>query len=330
MPKTVRFHESGGPEVLRIEDLPERHPGRGEVRLKVQAAGLNRAESMFYHGQYLETAQLPARIGYEASGIVDEIGEGVDRSWLGKQAATVPAFAMNNYGVLGEEAIVPAAALGAYPAALSPIEGAAIWMQYLTAFGALIEMGRLAKGEAVVITAASSSVGLAAIQIAKAEGAISIAATRTRGKQSELLRLGADHVVVTDEEDLPARVMEITGGKGARIAFDPVAGPGLQALAAAASYHGIIFEYGALSPEPTPFPLFEVLGKRLTIRGYVLHEITSVPERLGAATKYVYDRLEDGRFHPKIAKTFPFAQTVEAYRYLESNAQVGKVVITFP
>jgi NADPH:quinone reductase-like Zn-dependent oxidoreductase len=330
MPKIVRFHEIGGPEVLKIEDVPSKAPGKGEVRLKVQAIGLNRAESMFFHGQYLEQPQLPARLGYEAAGVVEAVGPGVDKSWLGKQVATIPAFSMNAYGVLGEEAISPVAALGEYPARLSPTEGAAIWMQYLTAYGALIEFGGLKKNDFVLITAASSSVGIAAIEIARAEGAITIATTRTGSKRKEISELGADHVIATQEEDLVARVKEITAGKGARLIFDPVAGPLLETLAEAAAPHGIIFEYGALSGQPTPFPLFAALSKWLTIRGYTLMEITSVPEKLAVAKKYVYDRLQDGRLRPRLAKTFSFSQTVDAYKYLESNAQVGKIVITVP
>ncbi|MGA7080250.1 MAG: zinc-dependent alcohol dehydrogenase family protein [Terriglobales bacterium] len=330
MPKIVRFHQTGGPEVLKIEDLPSQEPGKGEVRIKVQAIGLNRAESMFFHGQYLEEPQLPARLGYEAAGVVEAVGQGVDKSWLGKHVATVPAFSMNNYGVLGEEAISPVAALGEYPAKLSPTEGAAIWMQYLTAYGALIEFGKLKKGDFVLITAASSSVGIAAIEIARAEGAIVIATTRTGSKRKEILNIGANHVIATQEENLAERVKEITGGKGVRIIFDPIAGPLLEALAEAAAPHGIIFEYGALSGQPTPFPLFAALSKWLTIRGYTLMEITSAPEKLAAAKKYAYDRLQDGRFRPRVAKIFSFSQTVDAYKYLESNAQVGKIVITVP
>jgi NADPH:quinone reductase-like Zn-dependent oxidoreductase len=145
-----------------------------------------------------------------------------------------------------------------------------------------------------------------------------------------VLSLGADHVIATEEEDMVTRVMEITGGKGARVIFDPVAGPLLEKLAEATAPGGIVFQYGWLSMEPTPFPLFAALTKGLSIRGYTLFEITRNPEKLPAAKKYIYDRLADGRFHPKVARTFPFAQTVEAYKYLESNAQVGKVVITVP
>jgi NADPH:quinone reductase-like Zn-dependent oxidoreductase len=326
--KIVRFHELGGPEVLKIEEETPKQPGKGEVRLRVQAVGLNRAEAMFFRGQYVEQPTLPGGLGYEAAGVVEAVGSDVDKNWVGKLVAIIPSFSMNSYTMLGEEVIAPAAALGEYPAKLSAVEGAAIWMQYLTAYGALVPIAHLTKGDFVVITAASSSVGIAATEIARAEGAISIATTRKSNKKAELLSLGANHVIATEEEDIVARVKEITGGKGARVIFDPVAGPFLEKLAETAAPGGIIFEYGLLSLQPTPFPLLTALGKGLSIRGYSLMEITRNPEKLVTAKKYVYDRLADGRFHPKIAKVFPLAQTVQAYNYLESNTQLGKIVIT--
>jgi len=330
MPKIVRFHQIGGPENLKLEDAPSAQPGQGEVKLRVHAAGLNRGESMYFHGMYIEQPQLPSRIGYEVAGVVEAVGEGVDKSWVGKNVATVPGYSLNRYGGLGEEAIVPANVLGEYPAKLSAIEAAAIWMQYLTAYGALVPAGGVKSGDFVSIPAASSSVGLAAIQIVKTEGATAIAVTRTGKKRAELLALGADHVIATEEEDYVARVAEITGGKGVRLTFDPVAGPFLEKLAAAASVGGIIFEYGALSTDPTPFPLFPALTKSLSIRGYILLELVRDAAAFQKAKKYIFDRLADGRFVPKIAKTFPLAETVQAYQYLESNQQVGKIVITVP
>lgn len=328
MPKAIRFHKLGGPENLVLEELPSRQPGEGEALLRVEAVGLNRAESMFYHGHYAEQAALPSRIGYEAAGVVEAVGPGVDSAWVGKKVATIPGYSMSKYGVLGEEAVVPASSLAEYPARLSATEAAAIWMQYLTAYGALVTFGHVRSGDFAILTAASSSVGLAAIQIVKAEGAIAIATTRKSNKRAELSSLGADYVIATDEEDLAGRVSDITGGKGARIVFDPIAGPIVEQLAAAAAPGGIIFEYGWLSMQPTPFPLFAALGKGLSMRGYSLMELRRDPALINPARQYVYDRLQDGRFHPKIAKTFPLADSVEAYRYLESNAQVGKVVIT--
>jgi NADPH:quinone reductase-like Zn-dependent oxidoreductase len=330
MARIVRFHQLGGPENLKIEEAHLRPLNKGEVKMRVQAVGLNRAESMFYHGMYLEEPKLPAGLGYEAAGVITKVGPGVDPDWTGKTAATIPAFSMNEYGMLGDEVIAPVHALGEYPPNLTPVEGAAIWMQYLTAYGALVELGHVAAGDFVVITAASSSVGLAAIQMVNEIGGISIATTRSSGKRDELIELGARHVIATDEEDLAAKVNEITAGRGARVIFDPVGGPFVDKLAEAAAYGGTIFEYGWLSLQPTPFPLLPALGKALTLRGYTLWEITKNPDLLEVAKEYVYARLADGRFVPKVAKTFQFAQTVEAYKYLESNQQVGKVVITVP
>ena len=326
--KIVRFHRTGGPEVLQLDELPLPEPAAGEVRLRVKAIGLNRAEVMFRLGKYLVQPELPSKIGYEASGIVEAVGPDVDRSWIGKTVSTVPNFLASAYGVYGEVAIVPVYAIAIYPDKLSYEEGTSIWMQYLTAYGALVHQGHLAKGDFVLITAASSSVGIAAIEIAKAQGAISIATTRTSRKKAELLALGAGHVIATEEEDLVARVNEITTGKGARIVFDPIAGKGLEALAAAAAASGIIFEYGALAAGPTPFPLFTVLSKHLTIKGYTLFEVVSDPAAFPVARQYVFDHLASGDFKPRVDKTFPLAKIVEAHRYMESNAQIGKIVVT--
>jgi len=328
MPKIVRFHATGDADVLKIEDIPLTEPGDGEVRLKVEAIGLNRAEVMYRRGQYLETPELPSRLGYEAAGTIDAVGPGVSGLQVGERVSTIPSFSMGKYGVYGESAIVPAYAAAPYPDNLTPVEGAAIWMQYLTAFGALIEYGQTNAQDIVLITAASSSVGLAAIQITKTAGASAIATTRGADKKPFLLDAGADHVIVTDEEDLAERVMEITSGTGARILFDPVAGPFLEMLAAAAAPGATIFEYGALAPAPTPFPLFTALAKGLTVRGYTLFEIVRDAEKLARGKQYIHDALQSGKLKPVIDRTFTLDAIVEAHRYMESNRQKGKIVVT--
>ena len=328
MPKIVRFHETGGPEVLKIEDMPLAQPGEGEVRLNVEAIGLNRAEVMFRQGQYLDVPECPSRLGYEAAGIVDAVGPGASDIHVGDRVSTIPAFSMGQHGVYGESAIVPSYAVAGYPDNLSPTEGAAIWMQYLTAFGAFIELGQLRKDDAVLITAASSSVGLAALQIAKAAGALSIATTRGADKKQFLLDAGADHVIMTEKEDLAEAVMTITSGKGASIIFDAVAGPLLEKLADAAASSAIIFEYGALSSAPTIFPLFSSLKKGLTVRGYTLFEIVKDAEKLARGKQYVYDSLQSGALKPIIDRTFPLDAIAEAHQYMESNQQKGKIVVT--
>jgi NADPH:quinone reductase-like Zn-dependent oxidoreductase len=328
MARVVRFHQVGGPEVLRVEEVEVPLPGKGEVQIRIKALGLNRAESMFRRGQYLEKPRLPARLGYEAAGTVAAVGPGVQGFEVGDAVSTIPSFSLNDYGLYGDLANAPAHAVTHHPAPLSWAEAAAVWMQYLTAYGALIDIGKLTKGDTILIPAASSSVGLAAIQIANRVGAVPVALTRGQSKRQTLLGVGAAHVIVTDEQDLVKEVLGITGSKGARIVFDPVGGPTFAKLVQATALLGILFLYGALSPEPTPLPLFDVLGKWVTIRGYVLMEITSDPERLERAKKFVNDGLAAGSFKPLIAKTFPLDQIVEAHRYLESNQQIGKIVVT--
>jgi NADPH:quinone reductase len=326
MPKAVRFNQLGGPEILHFEDLPKRQPGPGEVLLKVEAVGLNRAESVYYHGFYFEKPSLPSGLGYEALGKVIAVGPDVDPALIGKRFGTIPGFSMNQYPVLAEEAVVPASVLAAVPESFSVVEGAAVWMQYCTAYGALVPFGKVAAGDFVIITAASSSVGLAAIQIVKAQGGTSIATTRTSAKKDQLIALGADRVIVTEEEDLVAQVKSITGGSGARIVFDPVGGDYINTLAQATANGGVIFLYGGLSGKPTPFPL-AAFGRRIAMFGYTFGELRGTPE-WETMKKYIYHHLADGSFKPEIARTFPFDQTVEAYKYLESNEQIGKIVIT--
>jgi NADPH:quinone reductase-like Zn-dependent oxidoreductase len=328
MPKIVRFHATGDAEVLKVEDLPLTEPGNGEVRLKVEAIGLNRAEVMYRRGQYLEAPDLPSRIGYEAAGTIDAVGPDVSGLQVGDRVSTIPSFSMRQYGVYGERAIVPAYAVASYPDNLTAVEGASIWMQYLTAFGALVEYGRVNAEDTVLITAASSSVGLAAIQITRTAGALAIATTRGADKKQFLLDAGADHVIVTDEENPAERVMALTSAIGASVVFDPVAGPMLERLAAAAAPGATIFEYGALASAPTPFPLFTALSKGLTIRGYTLFEIVKDTEKLARGKQYIRDGLQSGKLKPVIDRTFSLDAIVEAHRYMESNRQRGKIVVT--
>ena len=328
MPKIVRFYQTGPAEVLQIEDLPQQQPKENEVRLKIQAIGLNRAEIMFRTGAYLETPVFPARLGLEAAGIVGAVGAGVTGIRVGERVGTVPSFSMSSHGVYGEEAIVPAHAVARYPANLSPVEGASIWTQYLTVWGALVYHGKVRSGQSVLITAASSSVGLAAIEIASLIGARPIAVTRTSAKKQALLDLGAAHVIASDEEELPATVGKYSDGKGAELIFDPVAGPFLETLAQCAAPGAQIIEYGWLSGAATPFPLFPAFQKALTVRGYTLYEFVHDPVLRPQAEEFVYEHLAQGRLRPRIDRTFPLSQVIEAHRHLESNQQIGKVVVS--
>ena len=327
MNKVVRIHRHGGPEELRFENLGVDEPGQGEVRLKIEAIGLNRSEAAFRAGEYPVTPKFPTLIGYEGVGVIEAEGPGVEGFAIGERVCVLPNFRLGEYGIYAERAIVPARSLLRPPPGLSEVEAASIWMQYFTAL-AIIEIARAAIGDFVLIRAASSSVGLAAIQLANWAGAVPIAATRTSAKAQALQQQGAKHVIPTDEADLVAEVERITAGKGARIIFDPVGGPDIEKLALAAAEEGIIFIYGGLSGKPTPYPHWPAALKSLSIRGWVASSIWNRPERFVRNRDLILRGLAAGHLRPVIAKTFPFSQIVAAHRYLESNQQIGKIVVT--
>lgn len=327
MVRVIRFHEHGGPEVLRIESIEVPPPGREAVQIRVKALGLNRADALLRSGIYIETPALPAGLGLEAAGIVEAVGEDVVGFAPGDAVSVVPPLSMVRWPAYGELVTFPAGLVVKHPPSLSWEAAAAVWMQYLTAYGALIDIANLRREDFVVITAASSSVGLAAIQIANLIGATPIAVTRTSGKKQALRDYGAAHVIASAEEDLETRLRDIAGPDSIRVVFDPIGGPIFEPLTAAMSRGGILIEYGGLSSEPTPFPLFTVLSKTLTFRGYLVHEIVGDTARLEPAKAFILEGLRVGTLSPVIAKTFEFEQIVAAHRFLESNEQFGKIVV---
>ena len=328
MAKVVRIHTLGGPEVLQIEDADVGEPGPGEVRIRVEAVGLNRAEAMYRAGRYPVKPQLPSLIGYEGVGTIEALGAGVEGFAIGERVCVLQMIQQGQYGIWAEQAIVPARILLPAPPGLTPAEAASIWMQYFTAY-ALIEVAEIGIGDGVIIRAASSSVGIAAIQLANWAGSVSIACTRSHAKAAALREQGAAHVVATEEEDLVARVMEITGGKGARTAFDPVGGPYVDTLAQALAPRGILFIYGGLSEQPTPYPHWPCAMKGLSMRGWVASEIWNHPHRYKAAQEKILAGLAGGQLKPVIARTFAgLGELRAANEFLESNQQVGKVVVT--
>jgi NADPH:quinone reductase-like Zn-dependent oxidoreductase len=328
MSRTIQFAKAGGPEVLEFVEQEVRAPGPNEVRINVKAIGINRAEAMWRTDIYIEPVKFPAGLGYEAAGVVDAVGPGVSGIEVGDDVSVIPSFSMNQYSTYGEVIIAPDYAVVKHPKTLSYSDAASVWMMFVTAYGALIEDAKVTKGDFVIIPAASSSVGLAAIQIANYAGATTIALTRTSEKRGQLLEAGAAHVIATEESDLVQEVMRITGGKGARVAFDPVGGPTFAKLIAALSFGGIAFIYGALSSEVTPLPILDMIGKVATVKAHNIWLTSGDESRRKAAVEFVLKGLESGALKPVIDRTFKFDDIVEVHRYLEKNGQFGKIVVT--
>jgi len=325
--KRVRFHELGGPEVLRLEEDEDAPPTTGEVLLEIQAIGLNRGEAAFRGGHYLVKPALPSLIGAEATGRIKALGDDVSGWEVGDQVAVLPLFPPGRYGVYATEAVVPASALVRIPDGMDPAVSAAVWVAFLTAWGALVDTAQLRAGQHVILTAASSSVGVAALQIARDVGARPVAVTRKLSKAKALFDFGAEHVVATESDDIVEASRKITDGKGAPLIFDAVAGPFAETLMSCLAEHGTLMIYGGLSNQPTVFPRHLAIRGNLGMRGYSFVEMLGHPHRREAGMQYIAERLADGRFKMPIARTFRLEEIVEAHRFLESNEQVGKVVM---
>jgi NADPH:quinone reductase-like Zn-dependent oxidoreductase len=328
MSRTIRFAKAGGPEVLEFIEMEVPAPGPREVRIHVKAIGINRADSMWRGDKYVESPIFPAGLGYDAAGIVDAVGKDVTDFKVGDAISTIPAFSLNKYSTYGEIILAPDHAVVKHPESLSFVEAASVWMMFITAYGALVSDAQVKAGDFVVIPAASSSVGLAAIQIANCAGATPIALTRTSERKQRLHQAGAPHVIATREQDMVAEVMRITGGEGARIAFDPVGGPDFLKLTAALTFQGIAYIYGTLSADDTSIPVLETIRKMVAVKEYSVRLATGDAERRTAAVEYVTKGLASGALKPIIDRTFTFEEMVKVHRYLENGDQFGKIVVS--
>ena len=329
MAKVVQFHEKGGPEVLQIKEVALSPVAKNDVRFRVHAIGLNRAESMYRKGAYLQDYTWPSRIGYEASGVVEAVGRNVAGFAPGDAVSVVPGSVnMASYGTYGEVADIPANHLTLNPDWLLHTDAAAAWIQYVTAYVGIVEIAKLKAGETVMINAPSSSIGIAAIQVANMVGARPVAITTSPEKSNVLLGLGAVAVFSPTDVELPTKIGHLSGGFGARVIFDAVGGPGAALLQTAASVGAVHVIYGSLSDKNTEMSATTVYAKRLTIRGFQLFEATDDLSRRQAAIDFILSGLKSGALKPVIAKMFPLARIVESHRYLESNQQIGKIVVT--
>jgi NADPH:quinone reductase-like Zn-dependent oxidoreductase len=297
---SVLFHETGGPDVLTVEETVLPAPGPDEVLVRVEALGLNRAEAMLRSGVYFYRPTLPgSRNGYEAAGEVTAVGAEVTAFAPGDLVLSAANFHLSTHGVYGDHVLLPQSALVPRPAGVDAVTAAAVWLTYTTAYGALVERGRLTAGHRVLITGASSGVGTAAIQVARRAGAVPIATTRTETRR-------------------------LTGGRGADIVLDAIGGPYLRELGAAAAEDALLISYGWLSERPTELPM----RWPLTVHGYSNLSLTGTPEGRDRAVHYLASGLADGTLRPVIGEVFDgLDRMADAHRLMESNTHTGKIVV---
>jgi NADPH:quinone reductase len=325
MSRVVIFDEFGGPDVLRVVDEPMPEPAAGEIRVRLEAIGVNRLDALVRSGDAPRPIGLPhARLGVEGTGVVDALGAGVENLEVGAPVIITAVPEMDVNGTYADYTLVEAERVVPRPADVDPVRAAALWVAYSTAYGGMIEKAGVRPADRVLVTAASSGVGLAAVQIANQIGAIPIGVTRTAAKRDAILAAGVAAVIVTEEEDLLARVGELTGGDGVDVIVDSVMGPGLADLAKAARYNGTLVSVGWLDPRPAPFPV----SPPLTIHRYMSFEHTLDPTVVPRIAAFLAAGLRSGVLAPRVDRVFTLDEVADAHRRLEENAHVGKLVMT--
>lgn len=328
MARVVVYDQFGGPDVLHLIDVPIPDPGPGEVRVRIEAFAVNPLDLMMRAGEAPgpDPIHLPgARLGVEATGIVDAVGEGVTRVQPGAPViiAAIPDAPVN--GSYAEYVVIPADRVIARPAGLDVPEAAAIWVAFSTAYGALVETAAMRPGDHVLITAASGSVGRAAIQVANHLGAIPIAVTRHRSKEAALIAAGAAAVITRDRDDLVETARHHTDGTGVGIVLDLVGGPGQIDLRRAARPDAALIAAGFLASRPG-----DPYGGPASFEPYAsfVHVLDDTVVRRMAAFLEAGVRL--GSLRPAVAEVFTMDAVAEAHRQVESGAHAGKVVVTTP
>lgn len=327
--KAVRFDGSGGPEVIRIDEVPEPAPGRGEVLVRVRAAALNRADLLQRRGLYAPPAGTrPDVPGLELAGEVVRAGDGVEGLRPGDRVMAIASGEAQ-----AELAVVPARMLLPVPAALSLEEAAALPEAGLTAHDALFTLGGLRPGWPVLVHAAGSGVGTVAVQLVRAAGATSIGTSRTQDKLDRARALGLDHALVV-ERDAPRfadEVRRLTGGEGARIVLDLVGAAYAREDLAALAYRGTVVVIGTMGGVEAATDLRLLLAKRAALVGTNLR-MRPIEEKIAATQAFARDVLPlvaAGRVRPVVDEVFPFARAREAHERMERNASFGKLVLRF-
>lgn len=320
--KAIRVERTGTPEVMELREVDVPQPRPGQVRLKVEAVGINFADALNVGGQYLTAPKLPYTPGMELAGTVDALGEGVSGVQVGQRVA-----ALGGSGGLAEYAVVPAAGLVPVPESFTPAQAAAFPVSYMTAYHALKTLGRGEAGEWVLVQAAAGALGTASVQLAGALGMKVIALASTDEKLQIARDLGADVTILQDDPERVQKVREAAGGSGVPLILEVVGGTRFgESLKMAADRGRIIFIGNASREEATLNPV-SLMKRNLTVTGLWLTSLMQDAEAVAAAAQGLTPLIASGRVVPQVGPTYALADSPRAFQDILDRKTTGKVII---
>jgi NADPH:quinone reductase-like Zn-dependent oxidoreductase len=337
--RQIWISKAGPPEALVVKDAPDPHPGTGEMRIRVEASGVNFADVMGRLGLYPDLPRIPVVPGYEVAGRVDAVGGGVDASWVGRDV-----FAATHFGGYADVVCAPEAQVFARPSNMSAEQGASIPINYLTAWQLIVVMGGLKAGETALVHSAGGGVGIAATQIAKHIGA-KVIGTASAGKHEELLALGVDHLIDYRTEDFEQRARQVTGGRGVELILDAVGGDSLKKGYRLLAPTGRMGIFGASSAAAgkgtgyfgmarmlanTPWVQFNplsLMNANKGVFGVNLGHMWGEFDRVRPWMDQLMGLWEKGAIKPKIARVFKFDEAAAAHHFIQDRKNTGKVLL---
>ncbi len=320
--KAIRIHETGGPEVMRLEEVETPTPGPGEVLIKVAAAGINYADLAQRRGAYLTRTRTPMTLGFEVAGTIAAPGPGVAGPAVGTRVVAFVDGGCAEYAVASATNVVP------IPESLDFAHAAAFPVQGLTAYLTLRESGQLHAGESVLVNAAAGGVGTLAVQLARLMGAGKVIGTASNEQKLDLVRsLGADAAINYTQDDWVEQVKQATGGRGADIVLEVVGGTIAQQSLQCLAPFGRLVVIGAASGERPEFSGVQLMYKNQAVIGFWLTAWLSRPDRIAAAIIELMQYLASGSLQIIVGQTFPLAEAAEAHRTIAERKTMGKVVL---
>jgi NADPH:quinone reductase-like Zn-dependent oxidoreductase len=337
--RQIWITKAGAPEVLAVREAPDPQAASGEMRIRVEASGVNFADIMGRIGAYPDLPPIPVVPGYEVAGKVDAVGAGVEASWVGRDV-----LAFTRFGGYADVVCVPEKQVFARPADMSAEHGAAIPVNYFTAWQLVVAMGGLKAGETMLVHSAGGGVGIAATQIAKHIGA-RVIGTASAGKHAELRALGVDHLIDYRTEDFEKRAREITSGRGVELVLDAVGGnsfkKGYRLLAptgrlgmfgasslAAGKTRSLGAMIGMLAGTPwLQFNPLALINANKGVFGVNLGHMWGEIDRLRGWADEIQALWSQGTIRPKIARTFSFDEAPAAHHFIQDRKNIGKVLL---